>query len=513
MRWFANRWPALAPGRSADDRARRPRAGDAVSVPAVGACEVVLFSPEHEQSLASLPARSGPQGRRPLGRRAPRRSSPGRRSSTCSCSRTAAARWARRSTIRTARSTATRSCRPPRPARSRGATAARSAARSTRSCTPRNGSSPSGATGWRGCRSLSGYAYGLRFAPRRHLGSLPALDDTRRDDLAALLTDVLGRYDRFWPPPQPGYRFPYLLWFHQAPASGGDHWHVHAHVAPPLRAPGRAPLRRVGRARQRHALEPRAPRGRRASTARCLRPTRRFRAPGRVNLIGGQVDYHEGWVVSMAIDRDVQVTVSPRTDARVVARSADADGTVDVAADGSDDPRGDHAELGGAGRRRRARARRARARAGRSRSRHHVDRADRRRALVERGLRSRRRARARRRRPASSSRPSISRSRPNGRSTSRPACRAGPRTSSRRCSDAGSRAAHRLPHARHRAAPAPRLAPRARGSLGNTAHSGRQSVRGAPGREHRGRPAPRVARAARRRRSSRWPTSRAAVTR
>ena len=37
--------------------------------------------------------------------------------------------------------------------------------------------------------------------------------------------------------------------------------------------------------------------------------TRRFRAPGRVNLIGGQVDYHEGWVVSMAIDRDVQVAV------------------------------------------------------------------------------------------------------------------------------------------------------------------------------------------------------------
>ena len=125
----------------------------------------------------------------------------------------------------------------------------------------------------------SGYAYGLRFAPRRHLGSLPALDDTRRDDLAALLTDVLGRYDRLWPPPQPGYRFPYLLWFHQAPASGGDHWHVHAHVAPPLRRAGRAPFRRVGRARQRHALEPRAPRGRRASTARCLRPPVAFARP------------------------------------------------------------------------------------------------------------------------------------------------------------------------------------------------------------------------------------------
>jgi UDPglucose--hexose-1-phosphate uridylyltransferase len=41
-----------------------------------------------------------------------------------------------------------------------------------------------------------------------------------------------------WPPPHPGYLFPYLLWFHQAPAHGGDEWHLHAHTAPPLRAPG-----------------------------------------------------------------------------------------------------------------------------------------------------------------------------------------------------------------------------------------------------------------------------------
>ncbi|MGO9874451.1 MAG: galactokinase [Acidimicrobiia bacterium] len=65
----------------------------------------------------------------------------------------------------------------------------------------------------------------------------------------------------------------------------------------------------------------------------------RFRAPGRVNLIGGQVDYHEGWVVSMAIDRDVVVTARPRTDGRVVGRSHDLEGVVDVAADASDDPR------------------------------------------------------------------------------------------------------------------------------------------------------------------------------
>ena len=70
---------------------------------------------------------------------------------------------------------------------------------------------------------------------------------------------------------------------------------------------------------------------------------RRFRAPGRVNLIGGQVDYHEGWVVSMAIDHHVEVIATPRADGRVRARSHQStfalDGPVDVAADGSEDAR------------------------------------------------------------------------------------------------------------------------------------------------------------------------------
>jgi galactokinase len=67
-------------------------------------------------------------------------------------------------------------------------------------------------------------------------------------------------------------------------------------------------------------------------------PGRGYRAPGRVNLIGGQVDYHEGWVVSLAIDRDVVVHATARADSRVVARSADFGDDVDVSADGSDDP-------------------------------------------------------------------------------------------------------------------------------------------------------------------------------
>src|SRR5262245_46207792 len=65
---------------------------------------------------------------------------------------------------------------------------------------------------------------------------------------------------------------------------------------------------------------------------------RTFRAPGRVNLIGGQVDYHEGFVVAMAIDREVRVTATARNDAMVSARSGEFDGDVVVRADGFDEP-------------------------------------------------------------------------------------------------------------------------------------------------------------------------------
>ena len=63
-----------------------------------------------------------------------------------------------------------------------------------------------------------------------------------------------------------------------------------------------------------------------------------FRAPGRVNLIGGQVDFHEGWIVSMAIDHAVFVDAAANPDARVIARSAEMPGSIDIAADGSDEP-------------------------------------------------------------------------------------------------------------------------------------------------------------------------------
>jgi len=242
VRWFDNRWPALAPGAPVDfaDLASAAGASDfaaGASVAAVGASEVVLFSPEHGQSLAGLPL---PQVRKVVDL------------------------WAERTEALLARPEVeyvlvfeNRGREvgatidhphgqiygypfvPPAPAREvrRGGSCAvcrevafevEAGSRIVAEC--------GDWVAW--VPFASGYAYGMRFAPRTHVGSLPALDDRGRDDLARLLIDGLGRYDRMWPTPEGSDRFPYLLWFHQAPASGGDGWHVHAHIAPPFRAPG-----------------------------------------------------------------------------------------------------------------------------------------------------------------------------------------------------------------------------------------------------------------------------------
>jgi UDPglucose--hexose-1-phosphate uridylyltransferase len=245
VRWFANRWPALAPGAPADLTV--DGAADGIGTtdhtrPAVGACEVVLFSPDHDQSLASLPHA---QVRKVIDL------------------------WAARTEALLARPEieyvlvfenrgrevgATIDhphgqiygypLVPPAPAGEVQAGAGCSVCREVErevSAKERIVAEAGDWVAW--VPFASGYAYGVRIAPRTHVGSLPALDAAARDDLAAILIDVLGRYDRLWPSPYAGYRFPYLLWFHQAPAAvssqaNGDGWHVHAHIAPPLRAPG-----------------------------------------------------------------------------------------------------------------------------------------------------------------------------------------------------------------------------------------------------------------------------------
>lgn len=66
-------------------------------------------------------------------------------------------------------------------------------------------------------------------------------------------------------------------------------------------------------------------------------PAITIRAPGRVNLMGDHTDYNDGFVLPVAIDRECRVTVTPRSDDMVVARSREVAGEVAVATNGSDD--------------------------------------------------------------------------------------------------------------------------------------------------------------------------------
>ena len=57
------------------------------------------------------------------------------------------------------------------------------------------------------------------------------------------------------------------------------------------------------------------------------RPPLWVRAPGRVELMGSHTDYNQGLVLTLSIDRDTWLAVSPRADGRVVIGSLNLPGT------------------------------------------------------------------------------------------------------------------------------------------------------------------------------------------
>ena len=213
--------------------------------------------------------------------------------------------------------------------------------------------------------------------------------------------------------------FPYLLWFHQAPAHHDGEYHLHAHIAPPLRAPGvlryvasgelgggllanpvlpeqaaaelrarRAASSNAARDRSRSAVRADPRRARRR--ARGLRPRARAREPARRPRRLPRRAASPRWR-STATSSSV---CARRTDGRVTVRSLDLAGTVDVAADGTTEPRGVEPVVGplGRGRRRHARARRAPGRRDRRRGRRPTSRSAR---ACRRARRSRSRSRSR----------------------------------------------------------------------------------------------------------------------
>ena len=77
--------------------------------------------------------------------------------------------------------------------------------------------------------------YELLVAPELNVPDLPSLDDDSRQGLAAVLVDVLERYDGLF-----ATAMPYMLWIHQRPFDGQE-WpgaRVHVHLAPLYRSAG-----------------------------------------------------------------------------------------------------------------------------------------------------------------------------------------------------------------------------------------------------------------------------------
>jgi UDPglucose--hexose-1-phosphate uridylyltransferase len=227
VRAFENRWPPFAPGAPVDADGTLAAATGLVSLPGRGASELVLYSPDHAGSLATI----GVAGARRV-----------------------VDLWAERTEVLLARPEVEHVLVfenrgslvgatiphphgqiyafpfvPPVPrreaevAREHGCPVCE-AVREERADGSRIVRESGGWTTY--VPFASAYPYGVLLAPHAHDGDLPGLDAGARDGLAAALVDVVARYDRLFEA-----EMPYLMWVHQGV-------HVHLHFAPPLRAPG-----------------------------------------------------------------------------------------------------------------------------------------------------------------------------------------------------------------------------------------------------------------------------------
>lgn len=76
------------------------------------------------------------------------------------------------------------------------------------------------------------YPYEVHITPRRHVQSLAGFSKSEERDLAAILKQILAAYDRLFE-----RSFPYIMVLHQSPCDGEnyDHYHFHIEFYPPMR--------------------------------------------------------------------------------------------------------------------------------------------------------------------------------------------------------------------------------------------------------------------------------------
>jgi UDPglucose--hexose-1-phosphate uridylyltransferase len=76
------------------------------------------------------------------------------------------------------------------------------------------------------------WPYGVHIYPKRHIGALTALTDKEKNLLASILKNVLIKFDNLF-----NMSFPYMMVLHQRPTDGKDYTYYHFHVEfyPPYR--------------------------------------------------------------------------------------------------------------------------------------------------------------------------------------------------------------------------------------------------------------------------------------
>lgn len=76
------------------------------------------------------------------------------------------------------------------------------------------------------------YPYEVHIMARRHFGLLTEMSEPERRQLALILKMILSAYDKVF-----DFSFPYIMAVHQSPVDGGDHsgFHFHIEFYPPLR--------------------------------------------------------------------------------------------------------------------------------------------------------------------------------------------------------------------------------------------------------------------------------------
>jgi len=77
------------------------------------------------------------------------------------------------------------------------------------------------------------YPYEVHLLPERHFGNISEMNEQEINDLALMLKTILLKYDNLF-----HFSFPYIMVMHQSPTDGGEYHYYHYHIEfyPPYRS-------------------------------------------------------------------------------------------------------------------------------------------------------------------------------------------------------------------------------------------------------------------------------------